>query len=240
MTFRACNLTVFCMALLCVLVSNPALSAEPAQHLVQPLGEFARVRNTGDHTYGHRVRLRRSGGQLIGEIVYWDGNLEGQRAHFIDGSYDQRTGAVRFSTIVIRSDVQPTIKSPASFVGVVNKGALSGKLAWSGEHAQFRGRNGVEDVVLPLQKDERLSAYQDIRAWQTTEGKSALCHCACMLRQHMRYSTLFARANSSSYCLAYSSSNFSCSSPRCLRIWCWAALSAMGIVVRRIPIRVSM
>ena len=78
---------------------------------------------------------------------------------------------MKFSTIVIRSDVQPNVNSPVSFAGFVNKGALSGKLTWSGERAQFRGKNGVEDIVLPLQKGERLASYADVKGWQAAEGK---------------------------------------------------------------------
>jgi hypothetical protein len=160
----------FCTAILFSLFWVPALSAaqgaDSAMVRVQPLGEFAKVRTTEDHAYGHRARLWRSGSQLIGEIMYWDASIEGQSGRFINGVYDQRTGAVTFKTVVIRHDVQPNTRSAVSFEGFLNKGALSGKVTWAGDIAKFRGKNGVEDVVLPLNKGERLASFATLEALQ--------------------------------------------------------------------------
>ena len=154
-----------CAGILLALLAASAHGAEPAA-LVQPLGEFAKVRATEDHTYGHRAQLWRSGGRLLGEIMYWDGNIEGQRGRFVDGAYDQRTGAVTFKTVVVRRDLQPNRRAQAAFEGHIVKGTLTGKLTWAGDKEVFFGAKNVERLVLPLQPKERLTTYASIEAWQ--------------------------------------------------------------------------
>ena len=155
----------FCAAIVFALLAASAHGAEPAA-LVQPLGEFAKVRATEDHTYGHRAQLWRSGGRLLGEIMYWDGNIEGQRGRFIDGAYDQRTGAVTFKAVVVRRDLQPNRRAQAMFEGRIVKGTLSGTLTWAGDKDVFFGVKNVERLVLPLQHKERLTAFASVEAWQ--------------------------------------------------------------------------
>jgi hypothetical protein len=161
----------FFIGVLFGLFATSAQCAESTKSPVQPLGEFAKVRATEDHTYGHRLRLWHSGGQLLGEILYWDGDIEGERGRFVDGAYNRSTGAVKFSLVIARSNVQPNTRSEASFEGVLGKGVLSGKLKWVGEAAKFRGKNGVEDLVLPLQKEERLAPFASLEAWRRAMGE---------------------------------------------------------------------
>lgn len=155
-----------CMGIVLSLFAALAHGAEPAKTPVQPLGEFAQVRSTEDHTYGHRAQLWRSGGLLLGEIVYWDGNIEGQRGRFADGAYDERTAAVTFKAIVVRRDLQPNRRAQAVFEGRIVNGSLSGKLTWAGDKAVFFGAKDVDRLVLPLQKKERLTTYASVGAWQ--------------------------------------------------------------------------
>jgi hypothetical protein len=155
-----------CVGALASLISVHVLCAEPAKAPVQPLGEFAQVRTTEDHAYGHAVRLWRSDSQLLGQILYWDASPEAQRGSFADGTYNRTTGTVRFNVVIVRRDVQPNERTEASFEGVLAKGRLSGKLKWAGEIAKFRGKNGVEDLMLPLQKSERLVSFASVEAWR--------------------------------------------------------------------------
>ncbi len=153
------------MGVLLAMLAASAHGAEPAA-LVRPLGEFAKVRATEDHTYGHRAQLWHSDGRLLGEIMYWNGNIEGQRGRFVDGAYDPRTGAASFKAIVVRRDLQPNRRAQAVFEGRIVKGTLSGKLTWAGDKEVFFGAKNVESLVLPLQKEERLTAYASVEAWQ--------------------------------------------------------------------------
>lgn len=152
-------------AMWCAALALPGVGAEPSS-AVLPLGEHARVRATEDHAYGHRLQLWRSGNRLLGVLMYWDGNIEGQRGRFVDGVFDPQSGAVRFKATVVRRDVQPNQSSEASFEGVLARGGVSGRLTWSGEAANFRGKNGVEQLSLPWQKQERLASYASVAAWQ--------------------------------------------------------------------------
>ena len=158
----------YCIGALLSLMPLEALCTESAKTSVQPLGEFARVRATEDHAYGYKMRLWYNGGQLLGEILYWNADIEAERGRFVNGAYTPGTGAVKFSVIIVRSNVQPNVRTEASFEGVLVKGALSGKLRWAGEAAQFRGKNGIEDLVLPLQKSERLAPYASVEAWRAS------------------------------------------------------------------------
>lgn len=157
-------------AVLFCLISAPAICAETAKPLVQPLGEFARIRSTEDHTYGHRVRLWFAGGQLLGEITHWGGNLEGESGRFTDGAYSRRTGEVKFTAVVIRTDLQPNVRTAVSFSGFLIKSALGGTLTWTGEASRSRGTNGLEEVVLPFAKGERLESYADVKSWRAARG----------------------------------------------------------------------
>ena len=107
----------------------------------------------------------------MGEILYWDGDIEGQRGRFVDGAYNRSTGAVKFSVVIVRNNVQPNTRTEASFEGVLGKGALSGKLKWAGGAAKFRGKNGIEDLVLLLQKEERLAPFASLEAWRRAMGE---------------------------------------------------------------------
>ena len=132
---------------------------------VLPIGVFSSIKATTDHTYGHEVRLWRNGKRLLGQLIYWDANPEGQRGRFDDGTFDPRSGEVRFSVTVTRRDVQPNIRSKVSFRGRLARGGLWGELRWEGEGALGRGKGGVEQLNLLLEKEERLEPYPDVGRW---------------------------------------------------------------------------
>ena len=148
------------------LVATPTIAAETKPGAVQPLGVYSRVKATEDHTYGHEVRLWRLENRLVGQLTYWDANPEGQRGSFDEGAFNPQTGEVRFSVTVTRHDVQPNIRSNASFRGHLARGGLSGELQWEGEDAQTRGKAGVENLSLPITKGERLKPFPDVDTWR--------------------------------------------------------------------------
>ena len=132
---------------------------------VLPLGTFSGVKATVDHTYGHEVRLWRAGNRVVGQMTYWDANPEGQRGSFDGGTFNPQTGEVTFSVTVTRRDVQPNIRSKASFRGYLGRGGLWGDLKWEGEAAQFRGKGGVEKLDLLIEKGGQLAAFPNLDAW---------------------------------------------------------------------------
>ena len=152
-------------AALLIFLSAPALAAEANQVAVLPLGVFSSIKATADHTYGHEVRLWRAGNRVVGQLIYWDANPEGQRGRFDDGTFDPQSGAVSFSATVTRRDVQPNIHAKATFRGNLARGGLWGELRWEGEAAQGRGKSGVEKLNLLLEKSERLKPYPDVGTW---------------------------------------------------------------------------
>ena len=162
---------MLCAGLLLALLVKPAWAADTASSTVQPLGVFSAVRATEDHTYGQRARLWHRGTQLLGEILYWDGNIEGQRGRFADGFINRRSGEVRFKIAIVRRDVQPSTRADATFEGILNKGVLAGKLTWISDAAKFRGKAGVEDWTLRFEKDERLDAYSGVEAWRKSQAE---------------------------------------------------------------------
>lgn len=147
-----------------LLLSIP--SEAGAADAVLPLGVFSGVKATADHTYGHEVRLWRIGNRVVGQMTYWDANPEGQRGRFDDGTFNPQSGEVTFSVTVTRRDVQPNIRSQASFRGHLARGGLWGELKWEGEAAQGRGKGGVEKLNLLTARSEPLKAFQDLEAWR--------------------------------------------------------------------------
>ena len=143
-----------------------SFSAVPATDAVLPLGVFSSIKATADHAYGHEVRLWRAGNRVVGQMTYWDANPEGQRGRFDDGTFNPQSGEVRFSVTVTRRDVQPNTRSKASFRGYLARGGLWGELKWEGEAAQGRGKAGVEQLNLLLEKGGRLKAFADPASWQ--------------------------------------------------------------------------
>ena len=148
------------------LAATPTPAAEAKSSVVQPLGVYSRIRAGEDHTYGHEVRLWRLGNRLLGQVTRWDANPEGQRGRFDDGAFDPRTGEVRFGVTIIRHDVQPNIRSSASFRGRLAKNVLAGDLRWEGRDAETRGKAGVEKLSLPIEKGERLKPFPDVDTWR--------------------------------------------------------------------------
>ena len=161
---RACLPITFAVNL--CLAAMPAFAAETKTGAVQPLGVYSRIRATEDHTYGHEVRLWRLGNRLLGELIWWDANPEGQRGRFDGGAFDPRTGEVRFGVTVTRHDVQPNIRSSASFRGRLAKNVLAGNLRSEGKDAETRGKAGVEKLNLPLRRNEQLKPFLDVDTWR--------------------------------------------------------------------------
>lgn len=152
--------------LLALLLCAAAIALAQEPRSLQPVGVFSAIRNTNDHTYGQQVRLWRSGSRLVGEILYWDGNLEAQRGRFEDGEINSRTGVVRFNAVIVRADVQPNTRAEAAFEGVLAKSMLTGKLTWLAGTAKTRGKNGVESTALRFDASDKLEPFATIEAWR--------------------------------------------------------------------------
>ena len=142
-----------------------AFAVEVKPDAVLPLGIFSGVKATADHTYGHEVRLWRVGNRMVGQLIYWDANPEGQRGRFDDGTFEPQSGVVTFSVTVTRHDVQPNVHARAAFRGNLARGGLWGELKWEDEAARGRGKGGVEKLNLLLEKSERLKVFPDVGAW---------------------------------------------------------------------------
>ena len=133
---------------------------------VTPVGAYARIKATADHTYGHEMRLWQSGNRLIGQVLYWDGNLEGQTGLFTDGMYEPRSGEIQFTVTIIRRDVRPNIQSTATFTGRLVKNTVTGNLKWDGQVAQTRGKAGIESVNLSRSLDSPLEKFANVDSWR--------------------------------------------------------------------------
>jgi|GEM_PF-2580016 len=146
--------------------ARPALSADAAPALT-PLGSFMQLKaDGGEHAYGHRIVLWRAGGRLVGELTYWEWNVEGQRGDFMDGTYDAKTGSVQFRVTVSRHDTQERERSSASFSGQLKGSVLTGTLKWEGQAAQWRGESGAEQLKLRRDRKTRPLPFGSISAWQ--------------------------------------------------------------------------
>jgi hypothetical protein len=141
-------------------------AADNTPAAVMPMGVFSAVRSTADHTYGQKVRLWRTGTRVVGEVLYWDGNLEAQRGHFTDGAFVVNSGELRFRVTLVRSDVQPNRHAEASFEGFRARGGMHGKLTWRGEGAKAQGKRGSENWLLLPDLSEQLPTFNSIDAWQ--------------------------------------------------------------------------
>ena len=137
-----------------------------AADAVTPLGAYARIKATEDHTYGHEVRLWQSGERVIGQVLYWDGNPEAQKGQFTDGTFNAKSGEIQFKLIITRRDVRPHIQTAASFSGKLVKNTLTGQLKWEGAAAQNRGKAGVETLSLPKSRDTVLDKFAGADAWR--------------------------------------------------------------------------
>jgi hypothetical protein len=152
-------------AALVLVLAMPSFAAVPPAETVLPLGIFSSIKATADHTYGHEIRLWRVGNRVVGQMLYWNANPEGQRGRVGDGTFDPQSGEITFSVTVTRHDVQPNLRSRASFRGHLARGGLWGELKWEGEAAQTRGTAGVEKLNLLIEKGGRLKAFSDLDAW---------------------------------------------------------------------------
>lgn len=164
MTKRVISQNFFVKAALSLLLAcaAPVIAAEP----VTPLGAYARIKATEDHTYGHEIRLWQSGGRVIGQVLYWDGNPEAQKGQFSDSTFNAKSGEIQFKLTITRRDVQPNIQTAASFSGKLIKNTLTGNLKWEGAAAQTRGKAGVETLSLPKSRDSVLEKYANADAWR--------------------------------------------------------------------------
>lgn len=154
------------LGLLLLSCSMSIFAAETKPEAVTPLGTYTRVRATEDHAYGHEVRLWQSGSRLIGQVLYWDGNPEAQKGMFADGAYNPKSGEIQFKITIVRRDVQPNTRTPASFSGRLLKNTVTGNLKWEGPAAQTRGKAGAETLNLPKSRDNPLDKFADVDAWR--------------------------------------------------------------------------
>jgi len=160
----------------CILVTGLALafcsasfsghSQESADNLV-PIGSFVKVTGQdGEHANGHQIRLWRTGDRLVGELIYWDSNIEGQQGDFKDGSIDPKTMNMQFQVTVERNDIAPKEYKTALFNGRLRGAFLEGSLKWTGEAAIGRGENGVEKLKLPKETTVTLLSFHTTKDWE--------------------------------------------------------------------------
>jgi len=160
----------------CILVTGLALafcsasfsghSQESGDNLV-PIGSFVKVTGEdGEHANGHQIRLWRTGDKLVGKLIYWDFNVEGQRGDFKDGSIDPKTMKMHFQVTVERGDVAPKEYYTALFNGRLRGAFLEGSLKWIGEAAIGRGEHGVEKLKLPKDKKVKLLPFRTTKDWE--------------------------------------------------------------------------
>ncbi len=133
---------------------------------IAPLGAYAQIKATEDHTYGHELRLWHTGNRLLGQLLYWDGNIEAQKGVFTDGDYNARSGEFQFKVTIMRRDVQPNTQTTATFSGRRVKNTVTGRLRWEGAAAQTRGKVGTEILNLPVARDRSIEKYADADAWR--------------------------------------------------------------------------
>jgi|SRR5215831_3187923 len=147
-------------------VSFSGHSQESADNLV-PIGSFVKVTGQdGEHANGHQIRLWRTGDRLVGELIYWDSNIEGQQGDFKDGSIDPKTMNMQFQVTVERNDIAPKEYKTALFNGRLRGAFLEGSLKWTGEAAIGRGENGVEKLKLPKETTVTLLSFHTTKDWE--------------------------------------------------------------------------
>jgi len=144
-------------------------SQESADNIV-PIGSFIKYVvpdiDGNDEIHGHRINLWRTGDKLVGELTYWDFNVEGQRGDFKDGSIDPKTMKMQFQVTVERGDVAPKEYYTALFNGRLRGAFLEGSLKWIGEAAIGRGEHGVEKLKLPKDKKVKLLPVRTTKDWE--------------------------------------------------------------------------
>jgi hypothetical protein len=139
---------------------------QKAADIINPVGSYVKVTgDDGEHANGHQIRLWRVGNQLVGELTYWDSNIEGQQGDFKDGSIDSKTSEIQFRVTVERNDIDPKEYSSASFKGYLKGPHLEGALKWEGEAAKWRGENGIERLKLPKETKVKLLSFPTIKDW---------------------------------------------------------------------------
>jgi hypothetical protein len=147
-------------------VSFTGHSQESADNLV-PIGSFIKVAGAdGEHMNGYQIRLWRTGDKLVGELTYWDWNIEGQHGDFKDGSIDPKTMNLQFQVTIERHDVEPKEYTTALFSGPLKGTFLEGSLKWTGEAAKWRGTDGVEKLKLPKDAKVKLSSFRTTTDWE--------------------------------------------------------------------------
>lgn len=151
----AIKLLLFIGLFIFLMIETNTIIAENESELI-PIGSFSNYSGDGEHAYGHRARLWKTGNILIGQFTYWYADIEGQRGEFTDGEIESKTGKIRFRVTVKRHNVHPNEYSTAIFEGSLKKGKIIGILTWQGKDAKFRGEKGLEQLNLSLDSNIKL------------------------------------------------------------------------------------
>jgi len=155
---------LFCLILQLFSISQSR--GEPRSNILQPIGLYQHVEgDDGEHAYGHRIILWHSGTQLIGQLTMWDANIEGQSGDFSDGSFDPKSGAIKFRVTVEKGYLNPIEHLTGTFSGNLSGELLTGSLKWEGEESKFFGEGGVEQLKLPKDNEVSLREFKDLKSW---------------------------------------------------------------------------
>jgi hypothetical protein len=140
--------TIVIVAVIFAFVSMTSALAQPSVH---PIGDFAQLRETGEHVYGFILRLWRDGEDVVG---IWS-QADGQPADFPtvaaeNVTLDPASGALRF-TIRWCGVV-------SQFTGTLTRSGLSGRLVRSGAEP--------ESIVMRRGTDMRPVQLRDEWRWE--------------------------------------------------------------------------
>ena len=158
------------LILLFLFSTLPARATPPGDDpLLMPLGLFNQSRGDGEHSYGHSFALWHHGDRLVGEVLHWDGDIEGNRGEFRGGQYDPQTGALSFE-VTMHPPGNGAEIDIAHFEGRLQGGRVSGQLRWNkGTFAEAK----TESLSLPLDRDE-IAVPLRLSVWRKDTGKRTL------------------------------------------------------------------
>ena len=168
MNSLAHNLFSLRALLLVLIVGSTPVVAQNKLKLI-PLGSFSNHSGNGEHTYGYQSMLWRNGTELIGQLIYWDGDLEGMKGDFTNGEINTKTGEISFNVTVKKSSVSPVEQYTAKFNGTITGNKVVGVLIWQGKKRKHPGDKEVEKLTLKSDLKIKLMSLPNIKVWKNKE-----------------------------------------------------------------------
>jgi hypothetical protein len=134
---------------------------------IEPFGVYDSTRGNGDHTYGYQVFLWKDNNKLIGEMIYWYGDIEGVRENISLSKFNQKTKSIQFSALFKRRSIKP---KPViiKFDGFLRGNDLVGMMEIDDREIKKKTK---ESVFLKKNNSYYLKTFKNQTQWKKSDKK---------------------------------------------------------------------